>query len=203
MSNNVNKLFILNFMKLYLCLIIVVRQIFLSRSHFFAYAYTKFCLFTMSTQKEEVTYTDQEENRVRPSGGITCTNDVNNVGDESTDTITEYSFMEDDLRPEKERGGRGKYCWLPCCRSSAYTRDGQKTGLSLFKFPVGERKRRWLQLIRRKENTKPDYFHVSTHTRICELHFRAEDIKVQFNSGRKVLKEGSEPCVFSCWPQNL
>ena len=94
------------FMQLYLCLIIVVRQIFLSRDHLSTYAYTNFCLFTMSTQKKEVTHTDQEENLVRPSGRIK--NGVDNVGDKSTETTTEYSFMHHDLRPEnKPRGGGG------------------------------------------------------------------------------------------------
>ena len=85
--------------QLYLCLIIVVSQIFLSRGHFFTYAYIKFCLFIMPTQKEEVTYTDQEENRIRTTGGITSS--IDNVGDESTETTAEYSFIEDFLRPEK------------------------------------------------------------------------------------------------------
>ena len=179
----------------------LMREMAKKHDSLFSNFYIKFCLFMMPTQKEEVTYTDQEENRVRPTGGITSS--IDNVGDESTETTAEYSFTEDYLRPEKEWGGRGKYCCIPCCRSSAYARDGQKTGLSFFKFPVGEWKRHWLQPIRRKENTKPDYFHVSTHNRICELHFRAEDIKVQFNSGKKTLKEGSEQCAFTCWPQNL
>ena len=43
--------------------------------------------------------TDKEENCVRPTGGIM--NGIDNVGDESAETTTEYSFIEDHLRPEK------------------------------------------------------------------------------------------------------
>ena len=46
------------------------------------------------------------------------------------------------------------------------------------------------------------FFQVTTYTKICELHFKAEDIKVHSNSGKKEVKKGAEPCKLECWPKS-
>ena len=94
----------------------------------------------------------------------------------------------------------GKYCCVPVCKGSSYTGDGQKTGVSVFKFNMDKRKRLWLNLIKMKENMKPDLFRMTVHTRICEQHFTEDDIRLSFNTGRNYLKKNVKPSIFRCWP---
>ena len=100
-------------------------------------------------------------------------------------------------------GGRSKYYCLPFCKSAFYTRDGIPTGIRFFKFPDDHRKLRWLNLIKRKENKKPDVFRVSKHTKICQKHFKTTDISRSYNTGKHTLKKGAEPSGFECWPESF
>ena len=53
---------------------------------------------------------------------------------------------------------RGKYCYVIECKSAFYDLNGNPTGISLFKFPLDSRKKRFLTLIKRQENISPDFF---------------------------------------------
>ncbi|CAH3184898.1 unnamed protein product [Porites lobata] len=94
------------------------------------------------------------------------------------------------------RGGRSKYCCVPGCKSSFYNNQGEKTNISFFSFPLEAKSRnRWLLAIKRQENR--DGFVVTEYTKVCEQHFRPEEIKKQF-SGRKDLKDKTTiPSIFS------
>ena len=69
------------------------------------------------------------------------------------------------------------------------------------KFPTDKQKPRWLNLIKRQENKKPDMFKVTEYTKICEEHFEREDIKFKLN--RKYLNPDAEPKHFDCWPKEF
>ena len=90
----------------------------------------------------------------------------------------------------------GKYSCVPYSTSSSYDKDGKKTGLSFFKFPTEKRKPRWLNLIKRQENKKPDMLKVTEYTEICEEHFEREDITFRLN--RKYLNPDAEHKHFDC-----
>ena len=55
----------------------------------------------------------------------------------------------------------------------------------------------------KKGNVAPGFFQVTTYTKICELHFKAEDIKVHSNSGKKEVKKGAKPCKLECWSKSI
>ena len=102
------------------------------------------------------------------------------------------------VKDGSDKKSLGKYCCVPYCTTAFYNKDGTKSGVGLFKFPNDSRKPRRLTLIKRRENVAPDFFQVTTYTKICELHFKAEDIKVHSNSGKKEVKKEE----FECWPKS-
>ena len=98
---------------------------------------------------------------------------------------------------------RGKYCCVPECKSAFYDINGNPTGISLFKFPLDRRKKRFLTLIKRQENKSPYFFKVTKYTTICEKHFTNDDIIVSIVSKKKKLKRGAEPSIFTIWPKHM
>ena len=67
------------------------------------------------------------------------------------------------------------------------TTKDTKTGICFFSFPLDAKiKNRWLLAIKRQEHR--DGFVVTAYTKICERHFRPEEIKKHL-SGRKDLKD--------------
>lgn len=93
-------------------------------------------------------------------------------------------------------GGRSKYCCVPDCQSSFYDNQGNRTGISFFSFPLEAKvKNRWLLAIKRQEHR--DGFIVTEYTKVCEHHFRPEEIRKQF-CGRKDRKDKTTiPSKFS------
>ena len=67
---------------------------------------------------------------------------------------------------------------------------------TFFPFPLEAKVRnRWLLVIKRQEHR--DGFVVTEYTKVCEQHFRPEEIKKQF-SGRKDLKDKTTiPSIFN------
>lgn len=98
-----------------------------------------------------------------------------------------------------ESGGYGSCCCIPLCTSSFYDKNKRRSGIGLFKFPVEtSMRRKWLSVIsiyRRKGGA--DQFKVTNATRICEFHFKSEEIRVSKGIGRKTLVPGSVPSVFT------
>ena len=76
------------------------------------------------------------------------------------------------------------------------TMRGKKLTFHFSSFPLEAKSRnRWLLAIKRQEDR--DGFVVTEYTKVCEQHFRPEEIKKQF-SGRKDLKDKTTiPSIFS------
>jgi len=89
-------------------------------------------------------------------------------------------------------GRRGKHCCVYGCSNSFYDKEGRKTELHFFKFPVSPKRTRdrWCNLIKRQHNK--DGFQITASTRICEAHFKAEEIKKTPGGGRRTLKKGKK-----------
>ena len=100
-------------------------------------------------------------------------------------------------RPSKlDKGGKGTYCCLPNCHSAFYDNNNNKTGITLFKFPADDHKKKtWKRIVNlyRRKGAKDD-FTITNYTRICEFHFKSDDINVSLGIGRKTLKKGAIPC---------
>lgn len=91
--------------------------------------------------------------------------------------------------PLNNRNSRGKQCAVFDCYNFEYESDKTKSKLHFFKFPMkGPRKARWGNLIKRQD--RRDGFVVNSNTRICEVHFRKEDIQRSLGGIRCQLKEG-------------
>ena len=73
-------------------------------------------------------------------------------------------------QPEKVmKGGRGLCCCVPECGSAYYNSKGEKSGISLFKFPTEKSMRskweRWIKIYRRPG--VGDNFKITDSTRVC------------------------------------
>lgn len=91
--------------------------------------------------------------------------------------------------PKKGRKSRGKQCAVFDCYSFEYERDKTRSKTHFFKFPTkGSKKARWCNLIKRQDGR--DGFFVNNNTRICERHFKKEDIQRSLGGVRCRLKEG-------------
>ena len=94
------------------------------------------------------------------------------------------------------KGGRSIYCCIPGCGSSFYDNKGNKTKIGFFKFPKDKaKKQKWVRAVncvRRKG--AGDNFEITNYTRICEFHFKKEDVNVSYGlSGRKTPKSDAVP----------
>ena len=105
-------------------------------------------------------------------------------------------------------GGRGMYCCIPECGSSQYDRTMNKINIALFSFLNKEKKsafcKSWcneIQKFRRKSGK--DGFTITKSTKVCELHFKPDEIKATLGWGIKTLITGVEiPSVYSFKKQN-
>ena len=105
-------------------------------------------------------------------------------------------------RPDEiESGGRGTYCCIPNCGNSQYDRYMQPTKIGLFRFPNEQKypklRKKWISAMhqfRRKGGS--DSFTVKDSTRVCEFHFKQEEIRVSKGIGRKSLVSGAVPSIF-------
>ena len=79
----------------------------------------------------------------------------------------------------KKKPSKGRHCSSWGCNNYQYVIvNGQrvKTGRKFFNFPTDvSSKNQWCRLIRRVDGE--DGFHVRDYTRICDVHFRPEEIK--------------------------
>ena len=82
-------------------------------------------------------------------------------------------------------GGRNIYCCIPECGSSQYDRN-----VALFSFPNKEKKpavhKSWCNEIHK------DGFTITKSTKVCELHFKPDEIKTTLGRGIKTWKTGVE-----------
>ena len=105
-------------------------------------------------------------------------------------------------RPEKNiSGGYGNYCCIPGCTSALYDKSGKKTEIGFFRIPKNEPlRKKWVQAIknvRRKGGT--DNFNVNDpkkNYRVCEFHFKPEDLRLTWGSGKKKVIDGRLPSIF-------
>lgn len=109
---------------------------------------------------------------------------------------SQASCSEKLQRPNKLlKAGRGIYCCIPNCGSAYYNNNNEKTGIGFFRFPSDQQQnqlwRRIVKLYRRRG--KNDNFTINTNTRICEFHFKDDDIKVSMGIGRKTLVKNAVP----------
>ena len=102
-------------------------------------------------------------------------------------------------RPDPiEQGGRGTYCCIPGCGSAFYDNQNRKTGITLFLLPKDKgQKLLWKRAINNVRRKGPgDDFEINDTTRVCEFHFKTEDIKVSINTGRKNIRDKTVVPVF-------
>ena len=102
-------------------------------------------------------------------------------------------------RPEKNSsGGYGNYCCVPGCTNAFYNSKREKTGITLFKFPVKDPERnRWLKVIKNlRRKGGADNFDAKKRIFICEFHFKTEDIRITMGVGRKKVIPGRIPSIF-------
>ena len=115
--------------------------------------------------------------------------------------MTTYNNSSCKRPDEIESGGRGTYCCIPNCGNSQYDRYMQPTKIGLFRFPSEKKYPDWrkswflaLKPFRRKGGS--DSFTVKDSTRVCEFHFKQEEIRVSKGIGRKTLVPGAVPSIF-------
>ena len=105
-------------------------------------------------------------------------------------------------------GGRGMYCCIPECGISQYDRNMNKTNIALFSFPNKETRQLFTNLGVAKyksleEKVGKDGFTITKSTKVCELHFKPDEIKTTLRRGIKTLKTGVEvPSIYSFKKQN-
>ena len=79
------------------------------------------------------------------------------------------------MERQSPNSNHGYYCCVPVCRN----RSVPDPSLSFHTFPSGERRadvrRAWIHAIRREEGKD---FKVTSNTRVCSAHFKAEDYQV-------------------------
>ena len=107
-------------------------------------------------------------------------------------------------RPDEAgSGGRGIYCCVPMCGSSQYDNHKTKTNIALFSFPNKDKRpevyKAWCnEIYKYRRKWGIDNFHITKYTKICEFHFKPEEIKVSLGRGIKTLKTGQKiPSVFT------
>ena len=97
-----------------------------------------------------------------------------------------------------KRRGRGIQCVVYGCNNYQYNSDGSLSNFHFSKFPqANPRKSLFCKLIKRAEGK--DEFKVTSFTKICSAHFKADDI-----SGgmcRKKLKDDAIPKIFTWTPE--
>lgn len=83
------------------------------------------------------------------------------------------------------------YCCVPCCTQSG-NKDAQGRKVSFHCLPNGEQARKaWLIAIKRAPP-----FNIRT-ARVCSRHFTEDDFLKNIASGRRILRDGAVPSVFT------
>ena len=102
------------------------------------------------------------------------------------------------IAKKQEQGGCGSCCCIPLCTSTFYDKNKCKSGIGLFKFPAETSlRRKWLAAISRyRRKGGVDQFKITNATRVCEFHFKPDEIRVSKGIGRKTLLRGSVPSIF-------
>ena len=102
------------------------------------------------------------------------------------------------IAKKQEQGGCGSCCCFPLCTSTFYNKNKSKSGIGLFKFPAETSlRRKWLAAISRyRRKGGVDQFKITNATRVCEFHFKPDEIRVSKGIGRKTLLRGSVPSMF-------
>ena len=102
------------------------------------------------------------------------------------------------IAKKQEQGGCGSCCCIPLCTSTFYDKNKCKSGIGLFKFPAETSlRRKWLAAISRyRRKGGVDQFKITNATRVCEFHFKPDEIRVSKGIGRKTLLRGSVPFIF-------
>ena len=94
------------------------------------------------------------------------------------------------IAKKQEQGGCGSGCCIPLCTRTFYDKNKCKSGIGLFKFPAETSlQRKWLAAnsrYRRKGGI--DQFKITNATRVCEFHFKPDEIRVSKGIGRKTLQ---------------
>ena len=88
-------------------------------------------------------------------------------------------------------------CCIPTCKSTQI-RESMKTGIGFFTLPTDTKlNKQWKNVISqyRRKGTG-DNFNIGK-ARICEHHFKREEIKVSLGRGIKSLNKNVVPSVFS------
>ena len=93
------------------------------------------------------------------------------------------------------KGGKSIYCCIPGCTSSFYDRNNNKTDIGFFHFPTDkEEKKAWVRAVNNVRKGPGDNFNITKYTRVCEKHFKKEDIKVSNDfHKRKTRIKGAVP----------
>lgn len=92
-------------------------------------------------------------------------------------------------------------CCVPLCTNNGYKEIEGHGKLSYHSFPPVDDplRKRWLINIKRDEDKT---FVVKGHTRVCSVHFSADQYEVHTYSGRRYLLRGAVPTIFECWKSN-
>ena len=105
-------------------------------------------------------------------------------------------------RPKKNlTGGFGNYCCVPGCASAFYDNNREKTGITLFCVPKREPlRKKWLNVLKniRRKGTSDTFDTTDPNKRIfvCEFHFKDDDLRFTWGTGKKKVKAGSIPSIF-------
>ena len=113
-----------------------------------------------------------------------------------------YANTSTDRPSQSKPGGCGIYCCIPQCGSSQYGNQINKTNIALFSFPNKEKNpdiyKSWCQEIHKfRRKGGKDAFKITKNTKVCEFHFKPEEIKISIGRGIKSLKTGFEvPSIY-------
>lgn len=97
--------------------------------------------------------------------------------------------------PSKRIKKSNDHCCVPECEGDAR----YDSSLSFHRIPKNNDLRKiWISKIRRDEG---DLFKITNNTRVCSKHFSEEDFLPTDNAGRRLLKQGAFPHIFT-WKPN-
>ena len=93
-----------------------------------------------------------------------------------------------------------------CCIPGCKHKEGIHRNISFYNFPdqVSDfiAYRCWLREVRKFKSDCGETFDPVEDVLICENHFRNEDFSIDLETGRKVLKHGSVPCLMNNYSSN-
>ena len=97
------------------------------------------------------------------------------------------------IAKKQEQGECSSCCCIPLCTSTFYDKNKCKSGIELSTFPAETSlRRKWLAAISRyRRKGGVDQFKITNATRVCEFHFKPDEIRMSKGIGRKTLLRGS------------